>query len=141
MSQPYAGPHSGTPLALIGYAGQDAILDRFYWSLDRNPLTEPYFRGHNIHKIKAGLRPIIRLVLTAPGSIDGVKLSEQMYEIHKNVRNADTGEPITDRVWAIVGRLLIHSIGIEFAPFDEHDAVVELAAKVYQSLQPAIVRG
>lgn len=141
MSQPYAGPHAGTALALIGYAGVDAIEDRFYWTLDRCALTEPYFRGHDIHKIKRGLRPIIILVLTNPASIDLNKLSEQMYEIHRHVRNADTGEPINEKVWAIVGRLLLHSIGVEFAPFDEHDAVLELAGKVYQSLQPAIVPG
>lgn len=140
MTQTYAGPHAGTPLGLIGYAGQDAILDRFYWSLDRNPLTEPYFRGHDIHKIKAGLRPIIRLVLTAPGSIDVAKLFEQMARIHSGVINADTGQPVTNRVYDVVGRLLIHSIGIEFAPFDEHDAVVDLAGKIYESLRPAIVQ-
>lgn len=140
-SSRYAGPHSGTALGLIGYAGVDAIEDRFYLWLRKNEVTREYFTGHDVTKIKRGLRPIIIFVLTDPDSIDLERLSVHMAAVHRDVQHAVTRKPIDGDAWDVTGRLLLHSIGIEFAPFAEHDEVLQLAGKIYGLLRPAIVRG
>jgi hypothetical protein len=129
-----------TSLGLIGHDGVDDIEDRFYTWLTMNEVTGEYFTGRDIAKIKRGLRPIIILVLTDPDSIDLDKLSAQLAIIHSRVRHTVTGEPIDAAAWDVAGRLLIHSLGVEFAPLEEHDQVLELAAKVYSLLRPAIVQ-
>lgn len=119
-------------------------VDRMYgWAIEHDEVR-PYFtdpdtgRLIDVVRIKRSFAGLITQLLGGPKSIaieDTDALAAYLGQVHRHVRHAVTRQPITSRVYYLIGRMFMAWLLLTDLPSTTIDGLSE----AYQALEPAIV--